>query len=628
MHRSITTTQFETSPASEDEEVVYAPAVSSAYAVNALLSWLTVEKAVYLGLTVLALVLRLVNLGLHPLSDGEAAQALVAWHVYQGQAVDQAGYSPLVATLNLISFLLLGGSQLAARLGPALLGVTLVWLPYGLRRYLGQAGALVAAALFAISPTALYLSRTVNGDIGAAVGGLALVVGLFGWLDRERDWQPAGMAWLYLAAAGLVLMLTASPSAYSTLALLLGFLALAAAVGDRDYAASAREGLATLRNRLAGWGNFGLVLVIGLLAVASGLLFNTRGLAATADLLTSWLLGFVPAMAARGTYPAIFLLSLYEPLILLAGLFGLSAGLLRRRLIDLFLGWWAFGGIALNLLRAGRTPGELLVPLVPLTLLAGLALGMLWDSLREKGSWQSEGIITASGLVISGFAYVELMEYTRTGGANFLLPLAALGLLGVLVALFGVWYTGESALRGAALVGVMVLMAFTIATASRLNAGRLADPRQPLGSVPAAEGLPDLVASLKKYSSWRSGDPYLLPILADRRLGPALEWQLHGFGNVTWVDGLNQWPPAIPGERSGASLNGTYQLSDFGAVLAPADTSLSLDEGYAGQDFAIRAFWSPAGLQGQSLVRWIVLRTATTPITFERAVLWVKQEQG
>ncbi len=615
----MTTTQLKKLPPAEGEEVVGTPAALPAYSVNTLLSWLTVERAAYIGLALLALALRLANLGLHPLSDSEAAQALVAWRAYQGQPVGEAGYSPLIVTLNLMGFLLLGGSEFVARLGPALLGLALVLLPYGLRRYLGRTGALAASALFAISPTALHFSRAVNGDIGAAVGGLVLVMGLFHWLDREGDSQSSGVTWLYVAAAGLVLVLTASPSSYSILALLLGFLALAAAVGDKGYATSAREGLVTLRTRLVGWGNFGLVLAIGLLAVATSLLLNLEGLAAAADLLTSWVLGFAPAMAGQGIYPAVFLLSLYEPLILLAGLFGLSVGLLRRRLFDLFLGWWAFGGIALDLLRSGRTEGEVLVPLVPLTLLAGLALGMLWDSLQKDGSWQREGIIAVTGLVISGYAYIELMEYTRSGGMTFLLPVSALGLFVLLVILFRVWYDGPSALRGGALVAVTALAVFSVATGWRLNYGPLADPRQPLIHTPAAEGLPDLVATLKQLSSWRAGDPYLLDVIADRRVGPAVEWQLRRFKNVTWVDSLDQWPPTVPAGDSSAS-------TDFEAILTPADTTLKLDEGYAGQDFAIRAFWSPAGLHGQSLIRWIVLRTTTTPVNYEKAVLWVKQD--
>ena len=243
MQRPITTDQVETSPPSA---VVFdrSPA----------LSWLTVERAAYLGLALLALVLRLANLGVVPLSDAEAAQALVAWNIYQDQPLDQVGYSPLVVTLDLVGFALLGDSEFAARLGPALLGVALVLLPYGLRRYLGRAGALAASALFAISPTAVFLSRSVNGDIGAAVGGLTLTVGLFGWLDWEPNWRSSRLSWLIVAAVGLVLLLTTSPSAYSTLALLLGFVVLAEPLSRRVFSGRSERlcGADACRNREGG----------------------------------------------------------------------------------------------------------------------------------------------------------------------------------------------------------------------------------------------------------------------------------------------------------------------------------------------------------------------------------------
>lgn len=634
MQQSITTSQLETLPTSKSEGLVRALSPSP----GSLLSWLTVERAFYVGLALLALVLRLVGLGVHPLSDAEAGQALVAWHVYQGQPVEQTGYSPLIVTLNLVSFALLGGSEFAARLGPALLGVALVLLPYGLRSHLGRKGALFASALLAISPTTVYLSRTVNGDIGVAVGGLALTIGLFNWLhslhgdpipnsQSPNSKLESPISHLYLAVAGLVVTLTASPAAYSMLVLLVGFLALAMVVGDKSYASSARQGLAALRDRL---GNLGLILLLGLLSVATTFLFNMRGLGAIADLLTTWLLGFASARAQPGVYPAVFLLTLYEPLILLAGLFGLSVSLLRRRLLDLFLGWWFFGSVALNLLRSGRANSDVLIPLVPLTLLAGLALGMLWDSLRQEGSWQKEGILVITGLIIGGYAYVSLMTYTRSGGLTFWLPVAGLGLFATLVVLFAVWYDGISALRAAALVGLIVLAIFTFATGSRLNntfpgvggGGRsVADPRQPLVGAPAGEGLLDLATTLKQISGWQTGDPYLLEVVADRRLGPAVEWSLRDFKNVTWVDSLDSWPPATPLEGSD-----TFPAENP-VLLIPADVSLSSEEGYAGQDFAVRAVWSPAGLSRQSLIRWILLRTAPTPVNFERAVLWVEVPQ-
>jgi hypothetical protein len=626
--------------------------------------WLTGEKLIYIGLALLGLVLRLAALGAYPLSDAEAGQALVAWRILQAQPVGQAGYSPLIVTLDLISFLLLGGSEFAARLGPALLSVPLVLLPYGLRRYLGRTGALAAGALFALSPTVLYFSRTVDGDIGVAAGGLALVVGLFNWLEfqisNNKSPQPAPTAQaqgdgqasnresptsnfqpptsnlqspisnLYLAAGGLVLMLTASPSAYSMLALLLGFLALAAAVGGSGYAETMRAGLAALRShesRVVAWGELALGLGVGLVAIATGLLFNLGGLAATADLLTTWLMGFEPGMVAGGAYPAVFLLSLYEPLILLAGLFGLSVVLMRRRLIDLFLGWWFFGGIALDLLRSGRTDGEVLVSLVPLVLLAGLALGMLWDSLAAlrgpDNGLRRQGVlmVTGIGLVIAAFAYTELMKYTREDSWLYLLPLAATGLFIGLVVLFWMWDEGRYALQGAALVAVTILLAFTIGNVSRLDYARLASPYQPLVHAPVADGLPLMVTTLQQVSNWWAGDAYSINIVADRHLGAAVEWQLHRFRHVTWVDSASQAAQVASDQQPVAVLlpsSGTPQES----------TSVPLGEGYIGQDFAIRANWTPAGLSGPALVRWIVLRTAVTPVIYDRAVLWVKPAQG
>jgi hypothetical protein len=343
-------------------------------------------------------------------------------------------------------------------------------------------------------------------------------------------------------------------------------------------------------------------------------------------LLTTWLLGFAPGMVAGGAYPAVFLLSLYEPLILLAGLFGLSVALMRRRLIDLFLGWWFFGGIALDLLRSGRTDGEVLVTLVPLVLLAGLALGMLWDSLAALGELGNEArrqgvaLVAAIGLVIAAFAYTELMKYTREGSWLFMLPLAATGLFIGLVVLFWMWDEGRYALQGAALVAVLVLAGFTAGNVARLDYARLASPYQPLVRAPMADGLPLLMTTLHQVSSWWAGDAYTLSIVADRHLGPAVEWQLRRFPNVTWVDSASQAAQAASDQQPGAVL--------LPASGTPQDSaSVPLGEGYIGQDFAIRAYWTPAGLSGPALVRWIVLRTAVTPVIYDHVVLWVKPQQ-
>jgi uncharacterized protein (TIGR03663 family) len=581
--------------------------------------------AAYIGIAALALGLRLAGLGAHPLSDAEASQALVAWRILHNQAVGGAGhhYSPLVATLNLIGFGLLGGSDVVARLGPALLGSMLVLLPYGLRQHLGRSGGLAAAVLFALSPIALHFSRVTSGDIGAVVGSLAVVVGMVNWLERLPT-SETPQPWLSLAAGGLVLMLTAAPSSYSILILWLGFL-VALVAAERGYADRIRT---AARQAARGWRDLFLGLIVGLLAVATALMFNAGGLAVSVDLLTGWVREFLPmqntvldwgAISSAG-YPAIFVLSFYEPLVLLAGLFGLTTAMMRRRLIDLLLGWWFLGAILLDLVRTGRTPGDVLVPLVPMVLLAGLALGRLWDSVRREGRWDREGLVAAAGLVIMAYAYVELMAYTKQGGLTFLLPVAALGLFAGLVAVFWMWHDGDSTLRGAAAAAVVALLAFSVAATVRLNYGQVTDARQPLVRAPAAAGLRDLVVTLERVSSEQVNDPFLLDITVSNKVGPAVEWQLRRFDNVAWVDSLERPSQLVTGVPPEPTSDTTA------AMISTTTAPVSVEGSYLGQDFAVRAHWSPIGLDRQSLVRWIVLRTASTPISYDTVVLWVKQD--
>jgi len=116
-------------------------------------------------------------------------------------------------------------------------------------------------------------------------------------------------------------------------------------------------------------------------------------------------------------------------------------------------------------------------------------------------------------------------------------------------------------------------------------------------------------------------------MIADRRVGPAVEWQLRRFPRVTWVERLDQLSPGASTGQAEPPAPETYRLDDFAAILAPAEAPVASDKGYAGQGFAIRANWSPAGLSDQALIRWLMLRTASTPANLEQAVLWVEQPQ-
>ena len=164
--------------------------------------------------------LRLWRLGAYPLSNAEAEQSLAALALYRG-GLPESGhiYSPLLLSLNALTFFLFGAGDAAPRLASVLLGSVLVFLPFTLRRHLGSPVCLLTSALLAISPAAVFLSRTLNHEIGAAVGGLMLVAGFFNWTESGRA------RWLWLMAGGLAILLTSGPMAYSIL-LIFGLMVL------------------------------------------------------------------------------------------------------------------------------------------------------------------------------------------------------------------------------------------------------------------------------------------------------------------------------------------------------------------------------------------------------------------
>ncbi|MCS7260101.1 MAG: hypothetical protein NZ765_04875 [Anaerolineae bacterium] len=578
-----------------------------------------VELTVWAALALLAFITRLAGLGLRPLADAEAAQALVSWQLYQGLAVTHASYSPLLATANLITFALWGATEFTVRFVPALAGAFLALIPLGLRRYLGHMGAIAAGVLMCLSPAVLHLSRTLNGEILAISGAALFFIGLVPLQDKANMQPRSGVITI---VAGLALMVIAAPLAYSMVVLLLTFGGALWLAQRGSRRPPWGEIIARWRSEIQARKSALITILIATFAAASGLLLNRDGLAMTVDQIGVWARGFISTtgtvsptfQSVEPVYPALWLLGLYEPLTLLAALFGLGIALGRRGPADLLLVWWFCGGILLDALRPGRSVGEVLLVLWPATLLAGLALGKLTEMVWQRGAWPREGIVVAACWVVFAFAYIVFTLYTNNYGAIWQ-PLAAVGMFIVLLVAFWQWHGTASVLRGAALAVATALALLHIAGGVRLNYTPVADASQPLVRAAAGEGLRDLVAVLQFVSAKKVNDPYLVEVLASRAVGPAVEWQLRVFPNVRWVHKIDQLPV------EGASVGMTSRFPEV--VLTPEDTLLT-DEPYAGQDFVVRSFRQPAPLAVSAFVRWYLLRESQ-PQRLEKVVLWVKQ---
>ncbi len=151
------------------------------------------EVIAYSVLVALALGLRLYDLGDRPFHHDESQDAYFSWILYKDgdYAYNPLLHGPLRFYLTATMYSLFGDSDFTARLAPALMGTSMVAMPYFLRRQLGRVAAFTAAVLLAIGPSYLYFSRFAREDIYFAAISLALLVVVFRFLDDPRRWHPA-----------------------------------------------------------------------------------------------------------------------------------------------------------------------------------------------------------------------------------------------------------------------------------------------------------------------------------------------------------------------------------------------------------------------------------------------------
>ena len=134
-------------------------------------------------------------------------------------------HGPFQIEMTAVIFWIFGDTDFTARLGYALFGAGLVALPYFLRDHIGRHGAILAAAMLALSPVLLYFSRFGRNDIIMMFWAVALFVLMWRYLHGGRRLH------LYLASAILALMFASKETAYLLVAIF-GLIAFVAALPD------------------------------------------------------------------------------------------------------------------------------------------------------------------------------------------------------------------------------------------------------------------------------------------------------------------------------------------------------------------------------------------------------------
>jgi uncharacterized protein (TIGR03663 family) len=579
-------------------------------------SRITVEMALWGVVGILALVLRLVNLGTDaaPLAAHEAREAMLAWRAVTGQGMPSTGYSPFLFTANSVLFALCGANDTLARIWPALLGSAFVLTPLFFRQRIGRVGVLAAGLYLAISPTALFASRQLDGAVLVALGGAMFVGGGLRFLETG---ETGTRRWLVLSAAGLALAVTSAPSAYGML-LPLGLAGLAFTWGwspDRLHRLSRCVRL-----------HVGFVFVafaVTVLLFSTGLGWHLSGLGATVDLFSAWFAGL-----GKPSLLSLMNLLLYEPLVVIVGLIGLVWFLLEKRRFGLLIGLWFAFGLGLSFAIPPLIPVRAVWVVLPLALLGGFAVEAALRNRYVIGKWRAEWVYAAITSALWIYLYLRFSSYGLKGNALdlivgvmalisplFLLALAAGGF--ALTSRDDRLVTGEiitmahSVLRGAITSTGAVLLAITFSTGWGVAYIRPADPRELLVYEPTAVEVHDLVQTLRRRSWRETGFPTTLVFAYEAPADSVLAWYLRDFSAARRVDSLPQQGGWEPGWRAVVAAD-----RDWVPELVVDDDDLV---NVTGQDFALSRRWDASNVNCffvwppcKESIEWLIRRDPTS----------------
>ena len=572
------------------------------------------EFGLYLLLVLIAAILRFYALGRQPLQEREAHLGLDAWRFYSGGAASIRGHSPLLFNGTVLLYLLFGASDHVARLMPALAGSLMVGLPYLLRSHLGRRGALMSAAILTFSPAFVFFSRQLQGDIIVSACALVLLAGVFGYMERGKAFH------LYLLAGALALSLMAGGASYALLLALGGFfLALFfysrfgggqedsfLSSGDEEQPhPSIPPGVLRSESGQA-WLKLGGVFAALILVVSTGLFVNLQGLQATLDLVPAWLSQFTPLADGQSWHYYLSLLLAYELPVFVFGLAG-ACYLAGRDLFSALLVCWFGASFILYSLMGTKPPSGVLQMLLPLTLLAGKAIGELLSRIGEGERWLWDRLVLLISIPAIFHIMLQLAAFANRENPgdprHLILVLLSLFFLLCVILVTGVisldW---RSTLRTGGLVLLLMLGALMVQATWRLNYYRPGNPLEPLVEKPTSTDVRNLVRAIEDISNQRERERHSIGITVTGGENSLLAWYLRDFDDLAFS----------PGSPSSVTP----------VVITPLGEPPSLPD-YRGARFRLQSSWRAEGLAGHAWLGWYLYREALSPPVQYDVVMWV-----
>ncbi|MBI5052192.1 MAG: hypothetical protein HZB52_02870 [Chloroflexi bacterium] len=390
------------------------------------------------------------------------------------------------------------------------------------------------------------------------------------------------------------------------------------------------------------------------LVFSSAALMNRVGLSAAAEALPLWLNGWVAAL--ESPRPVVLIpqiLFLYEPLILFIGVcvlyIAFVSGLWHHWIASVqtiltpptddqeeviegafALAWrsWAqvmclaaIGAMTFGVLYPARESSDALWVVLILALIAGKALGELFDGEWYEDEWQTVASQAAVLFVMFIFAYFNISGYARAtvyvaNGQSlpYLTLLLAIGVIilaAIITVLFASGWSGQSSARGAMIAVGAVLLIGSFSSMWGVSQSRVNDPRELWTTLPTANNLKLMMKSVEDISDRTTGFKRDLEIVVlndpawnDR--DTVLGWELREFPKTKFVDSLSP------------QINSAVVIADA-AISDP-----TLGSTYVGQPFAMwgRKGQTPFALEES--IDWWLFRSGQ--VEYARRVLWVRQD--
>jgi len=542
----------------------------------------------------IALGLRLVQLGATPLTDSESQIALQAFQIAHGNNT-LLDLQPAYILFTSFLFLVTEATNFMARFLPAIVGSLLVFTPSYFREKIKPRAALTLAFLFAFDPGLTALSRQANGTI------LALTFLLFAWgMWRNGRVIPAGIF------AGLALL--SGPSIWSGILILgLTFIFLRGMTG-----VSARTEQNELRAPI-------IALVATLLLGGTLFFTNPNGLSALFNSIPAYLAGWTaPSVFTPGRMLIAFFA--YEPLGIFLAIFALIRGFRRSSGREIRLSVWL--GVSLLIAVFYRQTSELVWVLIPLLILAARELSRSMDIYPEE---RVEISVVAGAVMILliyiwfNVASIGLNPYQEIGstsvpvfgsvmnlpiGPRYIILIGASLILVVCINLVAFGWSPRTARLGTTWSFSLFLGVYAFASAWGASGQRTPNGIElwkPDQSPVQAELL---MSSVKDMSLISRGHVQAQPVTVMGLNSPSLEWALrdHEVTMVNVLDPLDA-PPI---------------------VITPLMNELGLPSAYRGQDFTWRQPPSWNNVQAPDWIRWLVYRQL--PRETETIILWARDD--